>query len=176
MAETLSFPGPVITILTILLGIVLLVSGRRLFWLTVAVVGFLAGLVLTVLLLEIQPEWLGWVIALAAGGVGILLAVFMQRVAVTIAGFVMGGLVLVWLAQTFTNVDQLEWLIFLIGGVIGALLVTSLFEVALIGLSSLAGAMLIVGVTNLSPGLSTALLLGLILVGIAIQSRRLSLT
>ena len=69
MAETLSFPGPVITILTILLGIVLLVSGRRLFWLTVAVVGFLAGLVLTVLLLEIQPEWLGWVIALAAGGV-----------------------------------------------------------------------------------------------------------
>jgi hypothetical protein len=162
MAETLSFPGPVITILTILLGIVLLV-------------GFLAGLVLTVLLLKIQPEWLGWVIALAAGGVGILLAVFMQRVAVTIAGFVMGGLVLVWLAQTFTNVDQLEWLIFLIGGVIGALLVTSLFEVALIGLSSLAGAMLIVGVTNLSPSLSTALLFGLILVGIVIQSRRLSL-
>jgi hypothetical protein len=174
MLQSLPFPGPLLSILTILLGLVLIVSGRRIFWLTIAAVGFLAGLVLTIFLLEIEPEWIGWVIALFAGGLAALLAIFLQRVAVTIAGFLMGGLFLVWLLQFLINLDRLEWLIYIVGGVIGAVLAASLFEVALIGLSSLAGAALIVGTTGFGADLRFIVFMVLVLVGIVIQSSRLT--
>lgn len=159
---------------TILLGIVVLVSGRRLFWLTVGIVGFVTGLVLSLSLFDIQPEWLVWLVALAAGGLGALLAIFLQKVAVSIAGFLMGGYLLLWLLQNLVNLNQFDWLVYLIGGVIGAILAVAVFELALIGLTSLFGAAIITQIINLEPAANIVLFVILLIVGIVAQSGRLS--
>ena len=174
MFENGTSPNLIIQILTVLLGLVVLVSGRRLFWLTVAVVGFIAGLIITLNLLEIEPVWLAWLIAIGVGLIGAVLAIFLQQIAVGTAGFLLGGYLLVWLAGLFNlNTAQWGWIIFIVGGVIGLILAISLFEVALIGLSSLAGAAIIVSVTNLQPMITTLLFIVLVIVGLVIQSRRL---
>ena len=81
---------------------------------------------------------------------------------------------MVWLLQLLFDVDRLEWLIYIVGGVIGALLAASLFDVALIGLSSLAGAALIVGVVNIREEFRLIILILLVVVGLVVQSSRLS--
>lgn len=160
--------------ITILLGIVVLLAGRRLFWLTVAIVGFVTGLALALSLFDIQPMWLVWLVALIAGVLGALLAIFLQKVAVSIAGFLMGGYLLVWLAQNLVNLNQLDWLVYIIGGVIGAILAVAVFELALIGLTSLFGAAIITQVINLEPAANIILFVVLLIIGIAAQSRYLS--
>jgi hypothetical protein len=174
MFENGASPGLIIQILAVLLGIVVLVSGRRLFWVTVAVVGFIAGLIIALNLLEIQPIWLAWLAAIGVGIIGAVLAIFLQHIAVGTAGFLLGGYLLIWLAQLFKlNTAQWGWIIFIVGGIIGLILAIWLFEAALIGLSSLAGAAIIVSVTNFQPVITTLLFVLLVIVGIVIQSRRL---
>ncbi len=68
------------------------------------------------------------------------------------------------------EVGDLVWLPFLIGGIIGAILVVFLFDVALIGLSALAGAALIVQTLDLDPLIGLALFVVLCIVGIGIQA------
>ena len=172
MIENINFADPVIRIISILLGIVVLISGRKLFWLTVAAVGFVIGLLLAFTFLENQPVWITWVVALLVGGIGAVLAIFLQKVAVTVAGFLMGGYVLIWLLRLFElNLDLWELLIFIVGGIIGAILVSYLFELALIGLSALLGAAMIVQVTNFRPEITLILFIVLVIVGIILQSR-----
>ena len=54
----------------ILAGGLLLVLGRKLFWLYVALLGFAAGLTVASQLFHIQQEWLQLVIGIAFGIVG----------------------------------------------------------------------------------------------------------
>lgn len=172
MIENIDFADPVIRVVSILLGIVVLIAGRKLFWLTVAAVGFVFGLLLAFTFLEDQPAWVTVIVALLAGGVGALLAIFLQKVAISIAGFLMGGYVSIWLLRLFElNLDVWEILVFIVVGVIGAILVSYLFEFALIGLSSLLGAAMIVQVTNFRPEIALTLFIVLVVVGIIVQLR-----
>ena len=174
MAEGLTLSNPLIQIATVLLGIVVLISGRRLFWLTVAIIGFGFGLFLALNFFGNQSMLLLIIIAIAAGVIGAILAIFLQHVAVLVAGFFLGGFVLLWLLGVF-NFDpgQWGWAAFIIGGVIGSLLTSSLFDVALIGISAVVGAAMIVQVFNLSSVISTVLLVLLAIVGFVVQSRTL---
>jgi hypothetical protein len=63
-----------------------------------------------------------------------------------------------------------NWVIFIIGGVLGALLAWFLFDPALIGLSSLAGASLITGSISLNPPWNLVVFLGLFVVGVVFQA------
>jgi OmcA/MtrC family decaheme c-type cytochrome len=63
------------------------------------------------------------------------------------------------------------WLIFLVGGVIGALLVAAVFDLALVLLSSLAGAALVAQAVTLPAGVELAVFLVLVALGIIIQTR-----
>lgn len=174
MAENLALSNPLIQIATVLLGIVILISGRRLFWLTVAIIGFGFGLFLAIGLFGNQATWLLVLIAVAAGIVGAILAIFLQRVAVLIAGFFLGGFVLLWLLE-LANIDlgQWTWISYVIGGVIGSILTSALFDVALIGISALLGAAMIVQVTPFTPLINTILLVILAIIGFVVQSRTL---
>jgi hypothetical protein len=97
--------------------------------------------------------------ALAVGLVGALLAYFFQKLVIGAAGFLAGAFIASRLVSYLgTQVKGWEWLVILIGGIIGIVLVYAIFEWALIILSSLAGAILIV------EGLKLAGLVG-ILVG-----------
>lgn len=172
MLETIDLTNPAVQIISILVGIAVLLLGRRLFWLFVAAAGFIIGLSLAVDLLTNLPDWVILVAALTLGLVGAVVALIAQKVAVIIAGFFMGGYALIWLLQFLSlNPNGLDWLIFIVGGIIGAILVQFLFEAALIVLSALAGATLIAQVTNFSPPVTAVMFILLLAVGIVVQAQ-----
>ena len=162
--------GPMAQLIFILIGLVILTLGRKLFWLLVGTVGFLVGLVLAAQWLSEQPDWVILVAALLGGIVGALLAIFVQKIAVSIAGFVVGGWALIWLLESFNlDLGQWQWLLAIVGGIIGLILAISLFEAALIVMSVLVGTILIVQVTKLDALITALLFLALIVLGIVVQ-------
>jgi hypothetical protein len=149
----------------------LLTTGRKLFWLFVAGAGFVAALFLVRHYIQIEPEWLVILIAIGAGLLGALLAVFLQRLAIGVAGFLVAGYGAVALLQLAgADPGRLAWLPFVIGGVIGAFLMAVLFDWALIALSSLSGAALVAEAFSLGRPLTALVFFAALFVGIAVQS------
>jgi hypothetical protein len=126
-------------------GALLLSLGRKIFWFFVAASGFYAGLELATRYLNVKPEWVAVLIALTVGLLGALLANFFQKLAIGVAGFLVGAFIASRLVSYLgTQVKSWEWLIILIGGIIGIVLLYAIFEWALIIMSSMAGAILVV--------------------------------
>jgi len=152
------------------IGALLLTLGRKLFWLFVAATGFALGLALATRLFGHRPEWVALLIALALGAIGALLALFVQRLAIRAAGFFAGA----FLANSLAGALKLGhspwfWVAVAAGGILGAVLTSTVFDWALVGLSSLAGASLIVEGLRLPQGASFAVWLALVLLGVIIQ-------
>jgi hypothetical protein len=127
-----------------ILGGALLVAGRKLFWLFVGAAGFVTGMQLATSFTQ-SSEGLAIIIGLVIGFIFAVLAIFLQRIAIAIAGFLAGGYILTTLAGVLgMDVGALVWIIYVVGGIIGVILVSLLFDWALITLSSLAGASLVV--------------------------------
>jgi hypothetical protein len=158
-------------LLGLVAGALLLIAGRRLFWLFVGLVGFFVGLRFAPIVLSGQPEWMQWLVAALFGLAGMFLAIVLQRAAVAIAGFLVGGFFVADLfGIDFSQPELAELLIFVVSGIVVAVLALWLFEGALIVLSSLMGAGLIVDALDVSPEISNLALLGLTVLGIAIQA------
>ena len=163
-----------LSIIYILLGIGLLVFGRKLFWLFVGAVGFLAGVNLVTM---------GWhgsdavaiIVGILAGLVFAALAVFFKSVSIGLAGFLGGGALLVMLAG-WLGIDNslLTFIIYIVGGVLGIIVVAKMFDWAIIIISSIVGASIIIKAVELVSPLGWLGMLALIAVGIAIQARGLS--
>lgn len=159
------------TLPTILIGLALLTMGRQLFWVFVGAAGFILGSTLASQFLIGQPAFVVVGVGLAAGLAGIVLAIFAQHLAISVAGFVMGSYVLVYLFSTFGTVGTgWTWLALLGGGIIGALLVVTFFDLTMIALSSLAGAKLIVEALNFDRLATSLLFVFLVAIGAAIQT------
>jgi hypothetical protein len=154
-----------------LVGVVILFFGRKLFWLCVAAVGFAAGVELVPHFSQQPSPWLALTFAIVLGFVGALLALFLQKVAVAIAGFLSGGkLAAATGAAFFAGAEQHFWLLFLIGGIVGAILLLIVFDWALIFLSSVIGAHLVQSIFVLPPNGSAILFVVLVVSGVAIQA------
>ncbi|MBN1221355.1 MAG: DUF4203 domain-containing protein [Anaerolineae bacterium] len=159
----------------ILVGLAVLTLGRKLFWLAVAALGFVLGLGLGIQLTHGQADWVVLVVALFVGGLGALLALLAQKIAVGVAGFLLGGYLATWLLQLLGfEPGQWVWILFIIGGIIGLILALSLLEMALIALTALIGASLIVRALQLSPALTGVLFLALLVVGVVVQAKMLA--
>jgi hypothetical protein len=161
----------------IVVGVGLLLFGRRLYWLFVAGIGFLTGLALAPDLLPSQPDWLVLLAALAVAIVGAVIAIVAQRLTIGLIGFVAGGGIGLLLLRALGMVgDGSGWAAYLIAGVVGLVLMLALFDWALILLSSLAGANLITtGVAAriaLPQGTWFLLLIVLVIVGVVVQAGR----
>lgn len=152
----------------------LLLFGRRLFWLFVGGVGFIVGFeaATSIPALQGQPEWVILLIAVAVGVIGIIASIFLQRVVVGIAGFFAGGYFLSTLAVTALHMNQqgVQWVAFIIGGVLGAILTMMLLDPALIIMSSLAGATAVSQNVPLDPSNRNLLFIGLLVFGIIVQT------
>jgi hypothetical protein len=160
-----------VPIVSALIGVVVLFFGRKLFWLCVAAFGFAAGVELAPHLVQDPTPLVQLSIALILGFLGALLALFLQKFAVGIVGFAAGARLAVGLAATFyVEYEKYYWLTFIIGGIIGAILLVALFDWALIFLSSLLGAHLIVNAIVLPTTGATVLLVGLTILGIIVQA------
>jgi hypothetical protein len=155
----------------VLAGIGLLLMGRRLFWLFVGLIGFVSGLRIGAHFFPGQPEWMILVMGLVAGVLGALFAVFLQWGAILSAGFITGAYVAVRLLHVGVGTSGTDWIVFLIGGILGGLVMVVLFDWALIVLSSLAGAGLITEVVRLDRPMVTVLFTILSIFGVIIQFR-----
>jgi hypothetical protein len=156
--------------LKIVLGLIVLILGRKIFWLTVAIVGFLVGMELTDMFLADQPTWVLLAVGLAAGVVGALLAVLVQRVAFGLAGFFAGAYLTVIVAQSLGAGDT-SVILPIVGGVVGALIAVLLMDWAIIVLSCLVGAGVVVAQLPLSPQVSAIAFSVLVIIGIVIQAK-----
>ncbi len=165
-----------IPIFSILIGVVILFFGRKLFWLCVAAIGFAAGVELAPHLVQDPSALLSLTIALLLGIIGALLALFLQKIAIAVLGFLAGGKLAGAIAAAFfVHYAQHSTIIFVIGGVIGAILLLVLFDWALIVVSSLIGAHLIVYQSTIALPQSGSIILfiGLAVVGILVQAASL---
>lgn len=157
--------------LSLLVGVVLLLLGRRIYWLFVGGVGFVAAMTLVTRLTNVQRDWLVILIALAAGVVGAVLAVLLQRVAIGIGGFLAGGyIVLSLLDLVEIGTPMVSWLLAMVGGIIGVVLASLLFDWALILLSSLVGASMVAQSLSLRDSLTALVFLVALVVGVVFQA------
>jgi uncharacterized protein DUF4203 len=160
-----------------LIGVLILFFGRKLFWLCVAAVGFAAGVEMAPHLISEPSPLVALTIALVLGFIGALLALFLQKIAIAIAGFFTGGKLAVAIAAAFfAQHAQYFGLTFLIGGIIGAVLLLILFDWALIVLSAVVGAHLIQSAIALPPMGTGILFIALVVVGVVVQAASLQRT
>jgi Domain of unknown function (DUF4203) len=163
-----------VAIVGALIGVVILLFGRKLFWLCVAAVGFAAGVEIAPHLVNEPSPLLALTVALVLGLIGALLALFFQKIAIAILGFLAGGKLAGAIAAAFlVQYAQYSTVIFVVGGVIGAILLLFLFDWALIVVSSLIGAHLIQSTMLLPPSGSTIVSIGLVVIGILVQATSL---
>jgi uncharacterized membrane protein YeaQ/YmgE (transglycosylase-associated protein family) len=161
----------VLLAVSILIGALLLFFGRRLFWLLVAAIGFWIGFQIVPYLMHQPPPWLEFVLAILFGMIGAILAFVLQKIAIGGAGFLVGGFVATEILNAFVNYQpQFSALAFIIGGIVGAILMLVLFDWALIFFSAISGAELIVSHLKLPATGTVILLVCLIVLGIVVQS------
>lgn len=158
----------------IAIGCLLLITGRRLFWVFVGVAGFLAGTDMATTWWSTEPAWAVLAFSVLLGLIGALVALAVPRLVAGLAGFLAGG----WLATVAFPGLQPAWLAataYVTGGVIVALVMLALLDWALIALSTLMGAAMIVQNFNVDPTVNKILFIALALLGVALQFRQLEL-
>ena len=160
----------------------LLMLGRRLYWLFVGGVGFFVTEYLATQHLETLEEWLPLplplplVLAVVAGLAGALFAIFLQKLAITIAGFTSAAFFAYLVAENIglsTKNPQAAFVAALLVGVLGAIFSRTLFDWALILLSSLTGSWLLLNSFELEPMLYRVVLMIVAVAGISIQANML---
>lgn len=143
--------------LLLVVGGILLVAGRRLFWLVLGAAGFIIGWQFATEIGAMPGAHLGGIqlsgegsdamrlgFAALVGIAGFVLAFAAQKVAVMLAGIALGGLGALWLLQPFAaNLGLWIWLLVGFGALLGIGLARALFGLALVGVSSWVGAGLV---------------------------------
>lgn len=179
------YGGKMSTVIRILAGLGLLTLGRKLFWLFVGVVGFEFGFALAARALN-RPsrtdDLLVLVIAILVGVGAALLAIFLKQIAVYVGGFFAGGsfglnalrLLNIGNAPGVDAGDLLLAGAFIVGGIIGIILIAMVFDWALIVLSSLAGASMIANVGLGATPLAWLAFIALFVVGVVVQARMMA--
>ncbi len=160
-----------VALLRVVVGAALLTLGRKLFWLFVAAIGFETGALIATRLLHPGSELLVLAVAIVAGILGALLALFIENIVVSAAGFLAGGYLLVSALDLLRfNPGQFEWVVYLIGGIVGAALAIVVLDWALIFLSSLSGAVIVSrAILPVGERIELIIVIGLFIVGVAIQ-------
>jgi len=153
-------------------GLLLLFLGRKTIWMFVAVVGFLLGMEYAPQFLSGQSQSVILTVSLIVGLVGALLAVLLQKFAVGLTGMLAGGYVVYYFLQMNAgSIGQSQWILIAVGALIGAILAGSLFDWAMILVTSVTGAVLVYQGLNIGSGYSYIVIIGLVLLGIIVQTK-----
>ncbi len=161
--------APIMAALNIFLGGGLLLGGRKVFWLLLGSIGFVTGVeTATRILHRSEPETI--VLALGLGVLFGLFAIFLETIAIGLAGLV-GGAYAGWSLSNLLGIQgrDVESVALVVGAILGVILIVLLFDWALISISSFAGAAMIVGGLGLQPGVRASVYLVLLLLGVLIQ-------
>lgn len=153
----------------ILVGVVLMVAGRQLYWLLVGGLGFYLGMKMAAETFAISPPEAVLIIGLVAGLAGALLSVFLQRITIGVVGALAGGWALEAVLLQYGVISQHSLLAWIIGGIAGLLCLTAFFEWTLVALTSLLGAYLVVENLELDTVLKYPLLIVLFVIAAVLQ-------
>ena len=179
-------------IVTLILGMYILIAGRRYLWATTGVVSLIASAnLLAVLAAGLDGGWdlieaENWQLLLIAFGVGVvgaLLGRFQKIAASAVVGFVAGAditrtnlKIVVYISEQIAGLPEntARWIglaIMLVGGVIGIYLTLKYPRRALVLISVFIGAEIIYATLGLNPAsnLTAVILLSLALVGVVVQ-------
>ncbi len=154
------------------IGVVLLLWGRKLYWLALAVLGFLVGRWLAGEVVHLESPQLTLAISLLLGIVGAVLAIFAQKIAVRLGGSVVGGGMAFWLAAPHVaSLGFWLWLLVAAGAIVGVILASFVFSAALITVSSLSGARLLAQLCCTNSPREVWVLFILFALGVILQAR-----
>jgi len=157
-----------------ILSLLFMFLGRQLFWLFVGGIGFVYGMEIAVKFFPQQADWVTIVGGLILGLVGLLVAIFLQRVAVAVIGFLAGMFIAFHLSTTLNlSINFPLWLFLISGGIIGLILIFILFDWTLIIVSSMLGAFFIVQNINLNEQVLILIFTILMAAGVAVQGSML---
>ncbi len=154
----------------VVLGLVSLFFGRRLYWLFVGVVGFLFGLLIAPELLSGLDGFWQILVSVLIGLLFSILSIVLNKFMIALAGAIGFGVLAFSLAQDYVS-QPFTWAITVLAGVIGLLVAWFVFDWGLILFSSMAGSFLVVsGLLTFLPdlvrfdliGFSILLVLGLV--------------
>jgi hypothetical protein len=158
------------TLIITMLGFVILVGGNQLYWLFVGSAGFLLGNYVAELLGFDQSEWQVITFSVATGLVGIFLAYYLRKIMVVIAGFLAGGYAAVYLPQILGwNAPWQDWMAFALVGLVCAVLIAVWYSMALIVVSTLVGATIILQTITFGAISQEVMFIVLMIFGIAVQ-------
>jgi hypothetical protein len=161
------------TLFQLITGSVLLVAGKKLYWFFVGTLGAIAGLFVSESFFHPQSWGDRVLVAVGIGAAFAILALILQRIMIGVAGFIAGGYLGISLIDALTlPVTDYRWVVFILGGLIGILVVKMLFDLSLVIISSAAGAILITRAISLDGAKSLIILLVLIIAGVIVQSVR----
>lgn len=162
--------GSTTVALQIAVAVALLMLGRRLYWLFVAGIGFVVAMDLATTYLGGSGEWVTLAIGIVAGLAGALFAIFLQRLAVGIAGFAALAYFAAHISARFLLDDRVELLVVVVAGIIGAVFASVLFDWALILLSSIVGAAMLVDTFALQDPVGLVVMAVVAIAGVSIQA------
>jgi hypothetical protein len=165
-------PLPLTPAAQIIAGLLVLFLGRRLFWLFVGVAGFFFGLQFGMKLFNGMADWLLLLVSILLGAVCAGLSILLQRLAVAIAGGVVGGMIAIRLAPLVgLHSEQGLWVAFVIGAFLAAVLLSVMFDPMLIFLSATIGAVMIAEAPSVDPMIEPIILAICFIAGVAVQFR-----
>jgi len=157
-------------LITVVLGFVALVGGAQLPWMFTGAAGYMVGMWLAGVLHFNQSEWQVLATAAACGLAAIFLTFYFKRLMILITGFLAGAYISTTLPAIMGWKTVLEdWQAALLVGAACTVILILWYRLALILISALAGATVIV--QNLSLGVITkeAMFVVLIVIGLAVQ-------
>ena len=158
--------------LWVVAGLLLLFLGRQLYTALIGLVGFFVVYGVPEDLLPLASE-MRLMVAVGVGVLAALLAFIVRKVAVALAGALLGAGAALW-AISFYGApwDILWWIVIAAAAVLGAWVLRVVFETALIVVSSFIGALLIMAAVGLEGLAAHAGVAVLIVVGVAFQMGR----
>ncbi len=157
-------------LILIVLGFVSLIGGSQLPWMFVGTVGFLVGSILANYFQFNSTELQVLTVASAAGMIGIFLTYYLRRILVLLAGFLAGGFISITLPQVLGwKTILVEWQAFLLVGAACAVIILLWQYLALILVSGVLGATLVVQNFNIPSVGKEAMFVVLIIFGFTAQ-------
>lgn len=157
-------------IINLAFGFLFLVAGHQLPWLFVAGTAFMLGTPFADLL-GIAPGVLERIsFSFACAAIGVLLGYYLRKLVVALAAFYTGGMAFLGLAHLLAwDFSAIRLPVFLLSGAIAALLVLAWYHWALILVSVLGGAILIIQNFSITGVSSSALFVVCIIFGLTSQ-------
>ena len=161
-------------VLWIAAGLVVLLAGRRLFWLVAGLVAFLFAT--SVMGQLLGDSLLALIVGIAAGVVLAYLAIKFVKIVAYIMGGMAGAVALPAILSPLA-IGSVYWLIALIGAAIGVALIAFAFDWGLIIVTALAGASAVVSTVDgrvpLGDIITIVAIIALVVVGIGAQRAQL---